>query len=307
MKKHEWWKQLLNSLGLFGWGLCALVPRLLRPCPQPLSPHAQPYLHLQQGCGVDWLSTLSPWGNRLQTYSITAKSRQSCPSLCDPIDCSPPGSPIPRILQARTLEWVAISFSKASKWKVKVKSLSRVQLSATPWTAACQALPSMGFSRQEYWSGVPLPSPTQSLMCSESLCYPQIHMLNSNPQGDGIRRWGLSSGRRLGHEGEALINGISALIKGIWKTFFAPSSLWGHSGKTAFYEPGSRPSSDTRRPGVLISNFQPSELWEINFYCLLVSQSVVFSYSNQTGLRESFRASNHSAIYQAALIYEALF
>ena len=89
-----------------------------------------------------------------------SKSLQLCPTLCDPIDCSPPGSPVPGILQARTLEWVAISFSNAWKWKVKVKSLSRVWLLATPWTVARQAPPSMGFSRQEYWSGVPLPSPT---------------------------------------------------------------------------------------------------------------------------------------------------
>ena len=88
-----------------------------------------------------------------------AKSLQSCPTLCDPIDSSPPGSPVPGILQARTLEWVAISFSNAGKWKVKVKSLSRVRLVATPWTAAHQAPPSMGFSRQEYWSGVPLSPP----------------------------------------------------------------------------------------------------------------------------------------------------
>ena len=85
-------------------------------------------------------------------------SRFSHVRLCDPIDGSPPGSPVPGILQARTQEWVAISFSNAWKWKVKVKSLSRVQLFATPWTAASQASPSMGFSRQEYWSGVPLPS-----------------------------------------------------------------------------------------------------------------------------------------------------
>ena len=85
-----------------------------------------------------------------------AKSLQSCPTLCDPIDSSPPGSPVPGILQARTLEWVAISFSNAWKWKEKVKSLSRVRLLVTPWTAAHQAPPSMGFSRQEYWSGVPL-------------------------------------------------------------------------------------------------------------------------------------------------------
>ena len=88
-----------------------------------------------------------------------AKSLQSSPTLCDPRDSSPPGFPVLGVLQARTLERVAISFSNAGKWKVKVKSLSRVRLFATPWTAAHQAPPSMGFSRQEYWSGVPLPSP----------------------------------------------------------------------------------------------------------------------------------------------------
>ena len=91
--------------------------------------------------------------------AAAAKSLQLCPTLCDPIDGSPPGSPVPGILQARILEWVAISFSNAWKWKVKVKLLSRAWLLATPWTAAYQAPPSMGFSRQEYWSGVPLPSP----------------------------------------------------------------------------------------------------------------------------------------------------
>ena len=95
--------------------------------------------------------------------AAAAKSLQSCPTLCDPIDGSPPGSPVPGILQARTLEWVATSFSNAWKGKVKVKSLSRVWLLATPWTAAYQAPPSMGFSRQEYWSGVPLPSPTPNI------------------------------------------------------------------------------------------------------------------------------------------------
>ena len=91
--------------------------------------------------------------------AAAAKSLQSCLTLCDPIDGSPPGSPIPGILQARTLEWVGISFSTAWKWKVKLNSLSCVWLFLTPWTAAYQAPPSMGFSRQEYWSGVPLPSP----------------------------------------------------------------------------------------------------------------------------------------------------
>ena len=91
--------------------------------------------------------------------AAAAKSLQSCPALCDPIDGSPPGSPIPGILQARTLEWVAISSPSAWKWKVQVKSLSCVWLSATPGTAAYQAPPSTGFSREEYWSGLPLPSP----------------------------------------------------------------------------------------------------------------------------------------------------
>ena len=94
-----------------------------------------------------------------QVLSAATKSLQSCPTVCYPIDGSPPGSPVPGILQARTLEWVAIYFSNAWKWKVKVKSLSHAQVLATPWTAAYQAPPSMGFCRQEYWSGVPLPSP----------------------------------------------------------------------------------------------------------------------------------------------------
>ena len=88
-----------------------------------------------------------------------AKLLQSCPTLCDPRDGSSPGSPIPGILQARTLEWVAISFSNAPKWKVKVKSLSYVRLVATPWMAAHHTPPSLGFSRQEHWSGLPFPSP----------------------------------------------------------------------------------------------------------------------------------------------------
>ena len=95
--------------------------------------------------------------------AAAAKLLQSCPTLCNPIDRSPPDSPVPGILQARTLEWVAISFSNAWKRKVKGKSLSRVWLFTTPWTAAFQAPPSMEFSRQECWSGVPLPSPCECL------------------------------------------------------------------------------------------------------------------------------------------------
>ena len=93
--------------------------------------------------------------------AAAAKSLQSCPTLCRPRDGSPPGTPVPGTLQARTLEWVAISFSNAWKWKVKEKSLSHARLLATPWSAAYQAPPSMGFARQEYWSGLPLPSPLE--------------------------------------------------------------------------------------------------------------------------------------------------
>ena len=93
------------------------------------------------------------------TATAAANSLQSCPTLCDPIDGSPRGPMVPGIPQARILEWVAISFSNAWKWKVKVKSLSHGRLFMTPWTEAYQAPLSRGFSRQEYWSGVPLPSP----------------------------------------------------------------------------------------------------------------------------------------------------
>ena len=129
------------------------------------------------------------------TWSIAAaaaaKLLQSCPTLCDPIDGSPPGSHIPGILQAKTLEWVAISFSNAWKWKVKVRSFSHVGLFATPWTAAHQAPPSTGFSRQEYWSGLPFSSPSyfledpnDSLMYSLLIipvfyCDPQFTLIQS--------------------------------------------------------------------------------------------------------------------------------
>ena len=117
------------------------------------------------------------WGSLSLVFSIpgtalllftaaAAKSLQSCPTLCDPIDSSPPGSPSPGVLQARTVEWVAISFSNAWKQKVKVKSLSCVWLFETPWTAAYNPPLPMGFSRQEYWSGLPLPSPPSSWLVS---------------------------------------------------------------------------------------------------------------------------------------------
>ena len=113
----------------------------------------------QEALQVVYCQSCSCLAKKLVSAAAAAKLLQSCPTLCDPIDSSQPGTPVPEILQARTLEWVAISFSNAWKWKVKVKSLSRVRPSETPWTAAYQGPPSMGFSRQEYWSGVPLPSP----------------------------------------------------------------------------------------------------------------------------------------------------
>ena len=120
----------------------------------------------------------------MNTHSAAAtKSLQSCPTLCDPIDGSPPGYPVRGILQARILEWVAISSSNAWKWKVKVKLLSRVCLWATPWTAAYQAPPSMGFSRQEYYSGLPLPSPEYTLYCCIKKRPPVIYELYSYRKG----------------------------------------------------------------------------------------------------------------------------
>ena len=132
-----------------GMGCHFLLRRILST--QESNPHLLCVLHWQTG-----YLTLSYLGSpNTGTPTAAAKSLQLCLTLCDPIDGSPPGSPVPGILQARTLEWVAISFSKAWKWKVKVKSFSHVPLFAIPWTAAYQASPSMGFSRQEYWSGVP--------------------------------------------------------------------------------------------------------------------------------------------------------
>ena len=130
-------------------------------------------------------------GGRLKREEIfiyaAAASLQSCPTLCNPIDGSPPGSSVPGILQARTLEWVAISFSNAWKWIVKVKSLSHARLLATPWTGAYQAPPSMRFSRQEYWSGVPLPSPNWSIETSIKLNYQQLKLSMINKKNNRMR------------------------------------------------------------------------------------------------------------------------
>ena len=140
------------------------------PLTLPLSPGGHLDAPYNASLKINALSSIvlkarvpEPWSGSI--LISTAKSLQSCLTLWDPIDGSPPGSPIPGILQARTLEWVAISFSNAWKWKVKMKSVSHVRLLATPWTAAYQAPPSMGFSRQKYRSGVPLPSPYTCITC----------------------------------------------------------------------------------------------------------------------------------------------
>ena len=131
------------------------------PCPLPTPGVYSNSSPLSQWCHPTISSSVVPFSSCLQSFpaaAAAAKSPQSYLTLCDPIDGTPRGFSVPGILQAGTLEWVAISFSKAWKWKVKVKSLSRVWLLATPWTTAHQVPPSMEFSSQEYWSGVPLPS-----------------------------------------------------------------------------------------------------------------------------------------------------
>ena len=147
----------------------AAAAKSIQSCPtlcDPMdgSPPGSPVPGILQTRTLEWvaLSFSNAWKWKVKVKS-ESEVAQSCLTLCDPIDGSPPGSPVTGIFQARTLEWVAISFSNAWKWKVKVKSLSCVRLLATPWTAAHQAPLSMGLSRQEYWSGVPLPSPTYNI------------------------------------------------------------------------------------------------------------------------------------------------
>ena len=180
------------------------------------------------GVGCHFLLQGSPWP-RDQTVSLrwqvdslplrhaaaTAKSLQSYLTLCDPIDGSPPDSAVPGILQARTLEWVAIAFSNAWTWKVKVKSLSRVRLLVTPWTAAHQAPPSMGFSRQEYWSGVPLPSPAKARGSPN-----QLYFTEKEKKNEGKRsRWEAIRGAHYsrqwcGISGSFCISNISNVLNG---------------------------------------------------------------------------------------------
>ena len=156
------------------------------------------------------------------TTAAAAKSLQSCPTLCDPRDGSPPRSPVPGILQARTLEWVAISFSNTWKWKVKVKvnSLSCVQLLATPWTVAHQAPPSMGFSRQEYWSGVPLPSP--------KLYVKKVHWIFRRK--DRETRGGKEEGRKEIVPIMSFFHLLEIELRDKW--YVSQSSLWGEAQRS---------------------------------------------------------------------------
>ena len=127
----------------------------------------------------------------MEETAAASKFLQLFPTLCDPIDGSPPGSPVPGMLQARTLEWVAISFSNVWKWKVKVKWLSHVRLFAPPWTAAYQAPPSMGVSRQEYWSGVPLPSLETAERTLNQCKYRSMNMKAQFSSSGHYKLWGI--------------------------------------------------------------------------------------------------------------------
>ena len=163
------------------------------------------------------------------TAAAAAKSLQSCPTLCNLIDGRPPGSSLPGILQARTLEWVAISFSNVQKWKVKVKSLSRAWLLATPWTAAYQAPLSMGFSRQEYWSGVPLPSPgSQTLEYLKSLAKLKVWVPHS-------KHFWISRSRNLHFNRCLSDSAANDSWRAVWKTHQGWIAI--HQVSTSFWNP----------------------------------------------------------------------
>ena len=121
----------------------------------------------------DWRGLARAWLqlNLVYPWSTAAKSLQSCLTLCDPIDGSPPGFPDPGILQARTLAWGCHFLLQCMKVKSETEVAQSCPTLATPWTAAYQAPPSMGFSRQEYWSGVPLPSLILGLMRSNHMSH----------------------------------------------------------------------------------------------------------------------------------------
>ena len=118
-----------------------------------------------------------------------AKLLQSCLTLRDPMDYSLPGSSVPGIFQARVLEWVAIAFSRHILLLLLLRRFSHVRLCATPWTTAYQAPPSLGFSRQEHWGGLPFPSPMhESEKWSEvaQSCLTLSDPMDCSPPGSSI-------------------------------------------------------------------------------------------------------------------------
>ena len=151
--------------------------------------------------------------------ATAAKSPQSCPTLCYPIDGSPPGSPVPGILQARTLEWVAISFSNAWKRNMKVKSLSRVRLLATPWTAAYQAPLSIGFARQAYWSGVTLPSPFDGSRANQTCNFRPVWV-------DTVINIILGLWTTISFHGLTYIRSPGQVIQQLWVSTFPFLNIW---------------------------------------------------------------------------------
>ena len=164
------------------WSVICQVPLSMGLVRQEYNPFSRGSSRLRDRIHVSCIAGrfFTIWAIR-EGIAAAAKSLQLCPTPCDPIDGSLPVSPIPGILQERTLEWVAISFYNAWKWKVKVKSLSRVQPSATPWTAAYQAPLSMGFSRQQYWSGMPLKAINRRIDKAKEYVVP--HQYNPSVRG----------------------------------------------------------------------------------------------------------------------------
>ena len=197
---------------------------------QPVHPKDQSWIFIgrtdaEAETSIIWPRDAKTWlTGKDPAAAAAAKSLQSCPTLCNPIDGSPPGSLVPGILQTRTLEWVAISFSNAWKWKVKVKSLSCVWILATPWAAAYQAPPSMGFSKQEYWSGVPLPYLLENIKSRRRRGWQRIGWL------DGITDMSLSKFQKMVKDREA----SCATVHGV-----AKSRTWLRGWTTArsYYHP----------------------------------------------------------------------
>ena len=217
---------------------------------------------------LEWIyeNELRDWDWHVYT-AAAAKSLQSCPTLRDPIDGSSPGSPVPGILQARTLEWADISFSNAWKWKVEVKSLSCARLWVTPWTAAHQAPPSLGFSRQEHWSGLPFPSPMH-----ESRHTANIGWVNEKSKELGPEGW-LSCNEPKGHR-EGMLGGGQAWAKA---------------------QAAGKPSSEVREEEVQPQPNQQSSV-RIHCPCRLACPFFINLYFTDVALAVYFLSYHHSRV-----------